>query len=320
MCRRCSNLVKAIDAYIAKADNDLEETLDSEGYVASKKTIKAAQQIEEEIAELLEDETKYFIDKISESVDIETFAEKVWGKVALNDDLAVKAAKVFQEQFSEFMPGVIELYLKKTDRQLTLSSISKQTTGWIESWSTQLGEIMQLNSHTEIENILKKGLDEGWGVNTFTQQILDSGIRDEYYKARRVALTETLRAHSVAQQEAFMQSPSVSQKLWRHTGAYRNEPRQNHVDMDGQIVDKDKPFTLIGEDGGTYYPMYPRDIILPPSESINCHCIDEPVVDEEILGLSLEERQALQAEAIAEMDDEWEKELDEQNRAKAGIE
>ena len=35
--------------------------------------------------------------------------------------------------------------------------------------------------------------------------------------------------------------------------------------------------------------------------------------------LSLEERQALQAQAIADDDGEWEKELDAQNKARAGI-
>ena len=40
----------------------------------------------------------------------------------------------------------------------------------------------------------------------------------------------------------------------------------------------------------------------------------------EVLGLSLEERQRLQQEAIDEMDSEWEIELDRKNRAKAGIE
>ena len=117
-----------------------------------------------------------------------------------------------------------------------------------------------------------------------------------------------------------MQSPAVSEKMWKHTGEYRNEPRQNHVDMDGQRVPVEEPFELIGADGGTYECMYPRDPILPPEESINCHCISQPVVSEEILGLPLEERQRLQQEAIDEMDDEWERELDAKNKAKAGIE
>jgi len=40
----------------------------------------------------------------------------------------------------------------------------------------------------------------------------------------------------------------------------------------------------------------------------------------EILSLPLEERQKLQQQAIDEMDDDWEAELDAQNKAKAGIE
>ena len=90
--------------------------------------------------------------------------------------------------------------------------------------------------------------------------------------------------------------------------------------MDGQRVGVKEPFVLTGADGSTYYPQTPRDTGLPASESVNCHCIMQPVVSEEILGLPLEERQRLQAEAIAEDDGAWKAELDAQNKAKAGIE
>lgn len=43
-------------------------------------------------------------------------------------------------------------------------------------------------------------------------------------------------------------------------------------------------------------------------------------MSEKILGLSIEERRRLQAEAIAEMDAAWEAELNAKNKAKAGIE
>jgi len=52
---------------------------------------------------------------------------------------------------------------------------------------------------------------------------------------------------------------------------------------------------------------------------VNCHCISQPIVSEEALGLPIEERRRLQAEAIAEMDDEWEKELDAKNKAASGL-
>ena len=319
MCMACQPLIKAINAYLAKADGDLADALKAEGYAEPQATICYMQDIEDDVAEALVEETDYFLAEAEKAADLETFAADIWPRVKLNDRLKAKLATVFTEHLSEFMPEFVAYYIAQTDRSLKLEVVSKRTVAWVESWSEQLGEIMQLNSHKEIETILTKGLKDGTGIACFTREILDSGIRDEYYKARRVALTEVLGAHSVAQQEAFMQSPAVVDKAWKHTGAYRNEPRQNHVDMDGQRVPKDAPFSLTGIKGGTYEPMYPRDIILPPEERINCHCICQPVVSEDILGLSLEERQRLQQEAIDTMDDAWEKELDARNKAKAGI-
>lgn len=315
----CKGLIKAIDAYIAKADDDLADALGAQGYAKPKKTLKYAQDIEDGVAEALLEETDYFVAEAEKAVDLETFAEEVWPKVKLKDGLKGKLVTVFTESLDKFMPEFIGYYLAQTDRELKLKQVSKLTTAWVKQWSGELADIMKLTSHTEIERILEKGLAEGSSMAEFTRAILDSGIRDEYYKARRVAVTEVLRAHSVAQQEAFMQSPAVSEKIWKHTGEYRNEPRQNHVDMDGQHVPKGEPFELTGADGSIYECMYPRDTTLPPEESINCHCICQPYVSEEILGLPLEERQRLQQETIDEMDDEWEKELDARNRAKAGI-
>lgn len=319
MCMNCEPLMKAIDAYIYKADGSLADELGAEGYIKPKKTLKYLQEIEDGVAEALLDETDYILAEAEKAVDLETFAEDVWPRVKLNDAAKGKLATVFTESLDKFMPEYIGYYIAQTDKDLKLAQVSKRTTAWVKSWSKDLGEIMQLNSHKEIEHILTKGLESGSSVAEFTRAILDSGIRDEYYKARRVAVTEVLTAHRAAQQEAYMQSPAVGEKAWKHTGEYRNEPRQNHVDMDGQRVPVEEPFALIGADGSTYSPMYPGDTTLPPEERINCHCISQPVVSEEILGLPLEERQRLQQEAIDEMDDEWEKELDAQNRAKAGI-
>lgn len=316
----CDALIKAIDRYIEKADDTLADDLDAEGFAESRKTLRTAQEIEDAVAEALLEETDLFVEYANKAIDLEEFAEKIWPGVKLTDALAEKLETVFLEIFGDFMLDVVEVYIQRTDKQLKLESISKKTTGWIKQWSAELGELMKLDSHAEVERILATGLEKGDDIATFTRNILDSGIRDEYYRARRVSITEVLRAHSVAQQEAFMQSPAVEEKLWRHTGKYRNKPRKNHVDMDGQVVPKGEPFTLRGADGSTYYPMYPRDSRLPPGESINCHCIEEPVVSERVLGLPLAERQRLQQQAIDNMDDEWEKELDAANRAKAGIE
>lgn len=319
MCVNCRPLIKAIDAYIQKVDSDLSEELEMQGFLEPEKTVEYMQDIEDGVAEALLEETDYILSEAEKAVDLETFAEDIWPGVKLNDTVKDKLVTVFTENLDKFMPEFVEYYIAQTDKDLTLLQVSKRTTAWVKNWSKDLGDIMKLNSHKEIERILEKGLKDGKGIAAFTREILDSGIRDEYYKARRVAITEVLRAHSVAQQEAFMQSPAVTEKMWKHTGSYRNDPRQNHIDMNGKHVPVNEPFELEGIKKGTHHPMYPRDTNLPPEESINCHCICQPVVDEDILGLSLEERQRLQQEAIDEMDDEWEKELDAQNKAKAGI-
>lgn len=319
MCQSCASLIKAIDRYIEKADNDFGKELDNEGYADGKGTAKEIGEFEDEVADALLTETSYIVQKAIKAVSLKAFADE-WEKIKDGDKVGEKLERIFKRRFKKNMPKLVSAYLKQTDRSLTLLSISKRTVAWAERWSKDLASLMKLNSHTKIEAILKTGLSKGSGIAEFIRDIQDSGIRDEYYKARRVAVTEVLTAHSVAQQEAFEQSPSVTGKLWRHTGNYRIKPRDNHIDMDGETVPVSEPFTLAGADGGIYRPMYPRDIILPASERINCHCVSEPIVDKEILGLSLEERQRLQAEAIAKMDDDWEKEVDAGNRAKAGIE
>ena len=340
----CKPLIKAIDAYIWKADNELTDALEAEGYVEAQETVKQINDLEESVAGALIAETNFvvsslkefqehpadYVKHVEESLDLDIYASYVWPNVKLTDELKPTLISIFREQFRTFMPYFVKRCIGRTDQSLgdiwdvigpegNGSRISKRTVAWIESWSEQLAEIMRLNSHTEIENILKKGLKEGVGIEEFTRRILESGIRDERYKARRVAITEVLTAHRMAQQEAFMQSPSVTEKMWKHTGAYRNEPRKNHVAMDGKRIPKEETFRLAGADGHIYFPMVPGDTILPAGERINCHCLCQPVVDKDILGMSLEERKRLQQQAIDEMDDVWEKELDARNKAKAGI-
>ena len=323
----CDRLTKAIDAYIRKADNNLSDQLGKEGYAKPKKTLQYAESIEDDVADILTEETDYFVREAKTSGSLEDFQKKLPAVTAATPATA-KLSKTFATQLKRFMPEYAAYYLKKTDKSLKLDRVSKRTTAWIESWSDDLADLMKTTSKAQLESLLKKEINNGGNISQFCVDLINSGMEKEgkgeywtsHYRARRVAVTEVLRAHSVAQQEAFMQSPAVEEKSWLHTGNYRNEPRQNHIDMSGQTVPKGQPFELIGEDGIVYHPMYPRDVSLPAGESINCHCIQQPVVSENILGLPLEERQKLQQQAIDEMDDDWEAELDARNKAKAGIE
>lgn len=87
MCWNCGPLIKAIDAYIQKADSGLEETLDAEGYQEPRRTLEYLEDLEERIAEALLLETDYFLASVEKAVDLEAFAELVWPGVVLNDEL-----------------------------------------------------------------------------------------------------------------------------------------------------------------------------------------------------------------------------------------
>lgn len=116
-----------------------------------------------------------------------------------------------------------------------------------------------------------------------------------------------------AHQEARIQNPSCYKKEWVHTGAAH--PRENHVAINGQQVFKREPFTLTGRNGGTYYPMCPRDTSLPAEESITA-CTTKDVVDQEILGMSLEDRVALREKYMNEVNaeyDAWEQKFNEEH-------
>ncbi len=305
MCVNCQPLVKAIDAYLQKADDDLAKTLASEGYCQAKRTAKIIAELEDEVAAALVDERDYILEAAEQSADLASFAADIWPGVQLNDVLASKLAVIFAERFAAFMPEFAGYYLATLEQGLKVTRVSKRTTDWVENWSRELAGIMQLNSHKEINGILQQGLQEGVGINVFARNIMTSGIRNEYYKARRVALTEVLTAHRAAQQEAFMQSAATEEKMWRHTGIYINGPRPNHVAMDGQRVLKDKPYELAGADGRIYYPLFPGDTSLPAAERIECHCLSQPIVSEAVLGLSLEERKRLQQQALDKLDANW---------------
>lgn len=317
-CPECAALIRMIDAYIAKADGDLADELSRAGYPDGDGTLRDAAALEADLGEALNHDTEVIAEQLGRSESIEAFARDTWptyqSASALGDDVQEAVAR----QLTISIPRLAAGYLAATDQGLTVTALRRRTADWITSWSVQLGGLMKLTSHEGIQSILTGAMAEGRSVADVTRELMDSGIRANYSRARATALTEMLTAHSAANQEAMMQSPAVEGKGWRHSGSRRNKPRPNHVAMDGTVVPKDQPFELEGRDGRTYRPMYPRDPVLPAGERVNCHCIHQPIVSEDILGLSLDERKALQREAIEADDRRWAVELDEENRRRSG--
>lgn len=313
----------AIDLYLAKADDDLKDTLDAEGFAEPEHTVSVANSFEEQIAESLENQTAELLSTLDDAEKDNVDADELKARVATllaADTIQFDVADTAEKMYEVEIPNLASIYMEQSDGELVVEALRSRTSNWIQSWSGQLGELMRVSTHQQMTSLIENSISDGSSIADLTRKIRECGWRNEYYQAKRVAVTEVLRAHSVAREESIQQSPACDEKEWRHTGAHKNQPRPNHVAMDGQIVPKTDPFVLIGRDGNTYYPMYPRDSILPASESVNCHCIHRGVPNKDVLGLSLEERKALQEEALQSDNGEWAKEANKKNRSKAGIE
>ncbi len=101
---------------------------------------------------------------------------------------------------------------------------------------------------------------------------LDSGSMMSYARAERIVRTEMGRASSHAAWERATEvqktNPSA-RKIWIHSG--KPDHRPEHVALESSTkanpVPVDDPFNVGGFPG-----MYPRDPMLPPSQSVNCGC------------------------------------------------
>jgi hypothetical protein len=99
-------------------------------------------------------------------------------------------------------------------------------------------------------------------------------------RAETIALNEVLRVHSIAGQarlEDLADQIPALQKQWLHVPASL-APRIAHIFASGQVQDVGDPFLVDGEE-----LMYPRDPNGEPENTINCHCMLAPYVDQSLL-------------------------------------
>lgn len=309
----CNLICKEIERYIKKENDKLADILKKSGYIDVDYTLSESEKLEDKLSKILQNQTDAFITLLEDNPNA-TISEVVDMLPDFNANTSIvdSIQSLFKDEFIDTIPKIATAYIHSIDDELEIKHMTNRTSAWINSWSQDLADIMQVTAEEKLDRILSVALDEGKSIATVAQELKDVNVLNSATRARTTALTEMLRANSVSAQEAYIQSPAVSEKKWRHTGDRKNNPRDNHVRMNGQIVPVDEPFELIGANGNTYYPMYPRDTILPPSESVNCHCIHQPIVDKDVLGLSLKEREKLQNKCIKADNKAWKKEEKEQ--------
>ena len=172
--------------------------------------------------------------------------------------------EIFRQKFDEMFRSFTFSWILAEEPEIVedisgeaIDTITKPAEAFIKGWSGELSRIMNLNTKDSMEKMLLKAQKKSWTIDELAEAIGDSGIRNHGYRSRRVALTETLRVQSYAQQESMIQNPLAYSKRWKHIMS--DNPRENHIAMDGQEVFKREMFELTGRNGETYLVLCPID-------------------------------------------------------------
>ncbi|WP_309087182.1 phage minor head protein [Domibacillus sp.] len=296
--RKVEKLLKSLNNYIAKAEEDDELKLvemipDFPGLDMMPKYVE---DYEKKVAKLLRKQRKHFLDGVKSFVSKDITLEALLVFITSNLFASDEFAEEMEEETSEFLQltvaGLAAIIMEEIDKDVPFEVLSNRSITWIEEWSAELGKLMKLNSHEALEKELKKVIENGGSIQEAELAIKDLPQFDRA-RARTTAVTEILTASSVAQVESYKQSPAVEKKRWRHSGSKKNNPREAHMDLDGEEIGLDEMFDVNG-----HAADHPRDTALPAGERVNCHCVLSAVVNEKILGLSKEEKEEMRKQAL----------------------
>lgn len=299
---KTDKLLRDIRSFIQKAEEDEEQLQDIvPDFPGLELLPDLIEEFETAIATLLRAQRKRFLDALNTFISkddketLEAFLAHMQSDLFQNDEFASQMS----EEAYKFMGMTVEqlcvVIMEAIDKDVAFQVLSGRTTRWIEEWAAELGELLQLSTHDALERELIQAIEAGESIAKVEERLKDMPQFDRT-RARAVARTEILTASSHANWESFMQSPAVERKKWKHSGAKKIQPRITHIAMDGVEVGVDEMFEVDGE-----YGMYPRDVSFSAKNRINCGCVVGPVVSEDILGLSKDEKEAIRQEVLEEL-------------------
>lgn len=302
---KVANILKAIDRFTKAEDDELRELLAD--FPEVERLVKSSNAFEKKLAKMLREERKYYVEAVQmylqgesvENVLVGAFLQMNASDMFVASAFSAKVGEAAKAYFTKTVGQLTKDIMNTIDPDVQFKVFDKKTVDWIEAWSPTLGEIMHLRNVDAVEKAIKETLENGESIQTLVLK-LQALPEFDRKRARATAITETLTASSVAQHEAYTQSPAVVGKTWRHSGSKKNKPRAHHVKLNGTTIPLDAKFQIDGPTG-VYEADYPRDILLPPGERVNCHCVLGPQIDEAILHLTAEERNLIRDTVLSEL-------------------
>ncbi|PEY32714.1 hypothetical protein CN354_20775 [Bacillus cereus] len=310
--QKIDKLLISLNKWIQKVQDDEDITKDlPDDLPGIDKIASYIEDYEKKMSKLLRTQRKYYLNAlkgfikkdeseeppVDDTITLELLLMHFTQNLFAADDFLSELEAATREMLNLTMTDLTSMIMDSIDKDVAFNTFSQRTVDWIEDWSIDLGKLMQLNTHEAIEEVLREGLENGESIQEVELKLKDLPQFDRK-RARRTAQTEILTANSASQYEAYLQSPAVTGKKWRHSGARKNNPRENHVALDGTVVDVEDEFEI---PGSLEHCMFPRDPRLTAKERVHCHCVLSPAVDEEIFMMSAEEKEAIREEVMREL-------------------
>lgn len=295
---KITSLIKSLNSIIKEDEVSLEDEI---GEIEGLETvIDSINKYEKKVAKLLRKQKKHYTSGINEyvakDVALKDLINYVMQDLTASDTFINDMAGITIEFLELTIKELCTIMMDTIDKDVQFEIFSQSTVDWINSWSYDLGELMHINTTKALEILLNEALENGEGINKIVDTLKDFPEFDRH-RAKVIAITEMLTAHSRSLWESYMQSPAVTGKTWKHSGGKGIEPRADHVALDGTTINVDETFTVGGEEA-----QFPRDTSLSAKQRVNCHCTLGPSVDQDIIKLSKEEKLKLREEALKELE------------------
>lgn len=220
-----------------------------------------------------------------------TQASKEWF-AAQDASVASEARKLtnqltakFQQLFDRKAKGLAESMVKDTDKASAsalhgslkelsggLSIKTSMITGEMKDLMTlavaeNVGLIKSISSQylQKIQGAVMRSITTGNGLADLIP-FIDKYADETHNRARNIALDQTRKAYN-ALNEGRMRKIGTTKYEWIHSGGSQN-PRDYHIEMDGNIYDLDNPPIIDPKTG----------IRGKPGDLVNCRCRMRPIV------------------------------------------
>jgi hypothetical protein len=256
-------------------------------------------QVRERVMTLLEEARKRIVGDIS-NIDPQSFQGAQMRMLAKQIDQAI--AK-FGTEFSDYVTGAqdesFQLGIGQIDQPLDAAGLPTPAVGGVsesalsiaQGYTADLVSGLSKDAAAKLNAAIQRAFLGGQSVPDIIAQVgraisgnkftgLFGPIGD---RAETIALNEILRVHSIAGQarlEDLQAKIPTVKKQWLHIPASR-KPRFGHIEASGQVKNVDEPFLVRqGLIGSEEELMYPRDPNGSPENTINCHCLLVPYMDE----------------------------------------